>query len=328
MQDGTAASGDGVDGHHRRAHAYPGYLGLEGALELARKMRHIGGSPTHVEADDLAKTSHLRRAHRADDAAGRAGENGILALEAACIRQPAVGLHEHQAHAFQFGGDLIDVAPQYRRQIGVDHGGVAAAHQFHHRAHLVRHRDPAIADGACHRRHLLLVLLVAVAVHEHDGERAVALIVGSLQIATGALDVKRREHLAARPYALLHLHHLAVEQLGQDDMARENLRPVLVGDPERVAKSPGDEQHGAIALSFQQRIGGHGRSHFHHCNLFGRDSRAGRDAKHMANAGERCVAVVFRVFRKQLVRGNRAIRPARDDVGEGAAAIDPELPAR
>jgi hypothetical protein len=48
----------------------------------------------------------------------------------------------------------------------------------------------------------------------------------------------------------------------------------------------------------------------------------------MANAGERCVAVVFRVFRKQLVRGDRAIRPARDDIGEGAASINAELPAR
>ena len=114
----------------------------------------------------------------------------------------------------------------------------------------------------------------------------------------------------------------------QDDLAGENLRPVLVGDPERVAKAPGDEQHGALARAFQQRIGGHGRAHMHRGNVFGRDRRVGRDAKHMANAGERGVAVVVRVVREQLVRGDRAIRPARDDVGEGAAAIDPELPAR
>jgi hypothetical protein len=54
----------------------------------------------------------MRSAHRADDAAGRSGENGILALKAARIRQAAVGLHAQQAHACEFGGDLIDVAPQ------------------------------------------------------------------------------------------------------------------------------------------------------------------------------------------------------------------------
>ena len=258
----------------------------------------------------------------------RAGEDGVLALETAGVRQAAVGLHEQQADACQFGGDLIDIPPQDRGQIGVDHGGVAAAHQLHQRAHLVRHRDLAVADGARHRRHLLLMRRVAVAVHEYDSERAVALIVGGFEITAGALDVERREHLAVRTDALLHFHHLAVEQFGQDDLTRENLRPVLVGDPERVAKAPGDEQHGALARAFQQRIGGHGRAHMHRGNGFGRDRRPVRDTEHMPNAGERGVAVVVRIVREQFVRGDRAVRPACDNVGERAAAIDPEVPAR
>ena len=38
--------------------------------------------------------------------------------------------------------------------------------------------------------------------------------------------------------------------------------------------------------------------------------------------------VLLRVFAQQLERVQRAVRRAADDVGEGAAAVDPELPAR
>jgi hypothetical protein len=41
---------------------------------------------------------------------------------------------------------------------------------------------------------------------------------------------------------------------------------------------------------------------------------------------ERRVLVVLRVLRQQLVRDQRAVGPPRDDVGECAAAVDPELP--
>ncbi|MGF6416458.1 hypothetical protein OKW37_008217 [Paraburkholderia sp. MM5482-R2] len=47
----------------------------------------------------------------------------------------------------------------------------------------------------------------------------------------------------------------------------------------------------------------------------------------MANPGDSRIAILLRVFGKQLVRGERAIRAARDDIGERAAAVDPELPA-
>ncbi len=40
-------------------------------------------------------------ARRADDAAGGAGKDGVLALEPVRLGQPAIGLHEEQAHAAQ-----------------------------------------------------------------------------------------------------------------------------------------------------------------------------------------------------------------------------------
>jgi len=36
-------------------------------------------------------------------------------------------LHEHQSRAAEFGGDAVDVTAQDRRQVGIDHRGVATA---------------------------------------------------------------------------------------------------------------------------------------------------------------------------------------------------------
>ena len=155
----------------------------------------------------------------------------------------------------------------------------------------------------------------------------IAFVIGGLQIAPRALDGQRRQHLAVRADALVDFDHLAVEQFGQHDMAREDLRPVLVGDAQRVAKTLRDEQHRALALALQQRVGGDRGAHLHRFDALGRNRRAGGDAEQMADAGERRVAVMLRVFGQQLVRDDAAVGPARDDIGEGAAAIDPELPA-
>ena len=54
--DRAAARRDGVDRHHRRAHAHAGDLGLEGALVLAGVVRDVGRGAAHVEADDLRRS--------------------------------------------------------------------------------------------------------------------------------------------------------------------------------------------------------------------------------------------------------------------------------
>ena len=52
-----------------------------------------------------------------------------------------------------------------------------------------------------------------------------------------------------------------------------------------------------------------------------------RHAQQVADAGDRGVAVLLGILREQLVGDERAVGLARDDVGERAAAVDPELPA-
>ncbi len=138
--DRAAAGGHGVDVHHRRAHAHARHHRLEAALVFAGVMRHVGRGAAHVEADDLVEPAHLRRAHRADDAAGRARQDRILALEAPRIGKAAIRLHEQQPRPAELAGDAVDIAAQDGREIGVDDGGVAAAHQLHQRAHLMARR--------------------------------------------------------------------------------------------------------------------------------------------------------------------------------------------
>src|SRR5437667_9058190 len=141
MQDRAAAGGDAVDAHHRRAHAHAGDAGLEFALELAGVMRYVGGRAAHVESDDAVEARGEGGPHRADDAARRPRQDRILALEAARVGEAAVRLYEQQPHAFELGGHLLDVAPEDRRQVGVDHRGIAAADQLHQRADAMRRRD-------------------------------------------------------------------------------------------------------------------------------------------------------------------------------------------
>ncbi len=151
-EDRAAAGGDRVDPHHRRAHAHARDLGLEGALVFAVIVRHVGGGAAHVEADDLAEAGLPRRLDGGDHAAGRPGEDRVLALEEVGRGQAAGGLHEHETRtgeapdrragrrvvlgrgAAQLVRHLHHVAPEERRQIGVDDGGVAAADELDQRA--------------------------------------------------------------------------------------------------------------------------------------------------------------------------------------------------
>ncbi len=150
----------------------------------------------------------------------------------------------------------------------------------------------------------------------------------SLQRRARRRLVERPPDLAVRAHALVDLDDARVQRLGQHDLPREDARPVLVGDAERVAEPARDRQRRRLALALEQRVGGDGRPHLHR-----RDRRAGVErlsraaAEQAPDAFDRGVAILRRALRQQLVRHEPAVRAPRDDVGERAAAVDPELPA-
>ena len=97
MQDRAAARRDGMDAHHRRAHPHARDFGLEGALVFAVVMRHVGRGAAHVEADDAREAGFARGLRHRHHAAGRAGQDRVLALEQVGGGEPARGHHEHES---------------------------------------------------------------------------------------------------------------------------------------------------------------------------------------------------------------------------------------
>ena len=327
MQDRATARRHRVDAHHGGAHAHAGDQGLEGALVFAVVVGDVGRRAAHVEGDDPVEARHVRGAHGADDAAGRPREDAVLALEEPGVGEPAVRLHEHEPRTVQLGGDAVHVAAQDGRHVGIDHRGVAAPDKLHQRAHLVRDRDlrePHLAGDLGHRD---LVVVVAVAVHEDDGSGTDAVPMCFLEGGAHALEVGWAQLLAFRRVALVDLDDPLIEQLGQHDVAGEELRAVLITDAQRVAEALGDEQHGALALALEKGVGGHRGSHFHRLDGRSRDVGVGGHPQQVAHPLQGGVLVASGVLREQLVGEERAVGLARHDVRKGAAAVDPELPA-
>ena len=328
LQQRAATRRHGVDAHHGGTHANTGHLGFELALEGACVMAHIGGGAPHVETDDLGVPGQAGRARHAHDPAGWPGQDRVLALKHVGVSEAAGRLHEEQAHPRHFGRHLVHITAKNGREIGIHHRGVTPADEFHHRAGAVAGADLREAHLARQFGGAGLVRGVAVAVHEHDGHTAQTGVESGPQVFAQVPFIQGFNDVALGTDALLRLDHPLVQQFGQHDVAVKQAWPVLVGDAQRVAKTPGGHQQRGLALAFQQRVGGHGGAHLHAGHLIGRDGFTRPQAQQVPDARHGRIPVLLRVFAQQLVRGEGAIRPAGHDVGEGATAVDPELPAR
>ena len=230
-----------MDAHHRSPHPYTGHLGLELALEFplqpAPEMAHIGGRTAHVEADHIAMPRQARRACHAHNAPRRAAEDGILALEHMRIGKAAAALHEEEFDARHFTRHLLHVAAQDGREIGVHHGGVAPAHELHHRAGAVGGADLGEADLGGNTCGCGLMVGVAVAVHKHHGHTAQTCIKRGPQVFTQAGLIQRLDHVTVCAHPFMRFDDAGVEQLGQQDAAVEQAWAVLVGDTQPITEA-------------------------------------------------------------------------------------------
>ena len=326
--DRAAARRHRVDQHHRCAHAHARHQGLEGALVFAVVVRDICRRAAHVEGDDLVEAGLARGLHRADDAAGGAAQDGVLALEERGVGEAPARLHEHEPGAAELRRHLIDIAAQQRREVGVDHGGIAAAHELHQRARLVARRNLAEADLPRQRRHRQLVGGEAIAVHEDDRHGADTVVEGRLKQGPRRRRIHCAKHGAVRHHPLVHLDHPLVEHRGQHDLTVEEVGPRLVADTQRIGEARGRDEQRAVALALQQGVGRDRRPHLDDIDLGAGDRRARGDIHELANALDRGVPVMLRVLRQQLPRHQCAVGALPHDVGEGSAPVDPELPTR
>ncbi len=304
MADRAAAGRDGVDLEHRRPHPHPGDDRLVGSLVGAGMMRDVGRGAAHVEADHPVEPGLRGGLRHSDDSAGRTGQDRVLALEGAGVGEAARRLHEEEARlGSQRGDDPVDVASQHRRQIGVDHGRVAAPDQLDQRPDPVADRDLGEADLLRQRGERRFVRGPAPAVHQDDRDRAIASLISAYKGGTGGLQVERAKHLALGRHPFVYLDDVVVERFGKDDAACEDVGPRLVADPQRVAEAAADGEDEPLALALEQGVGGDGGAHLHRV-----ERRLAMLGKQPTDAFDGGVVILLRIVGKEL-RGSAACRP-------------------
>jgi hypothetical protein len=110
------------------------------------------------------------------------------------------------------------------------------------------------------------------------------------------------------------------------DVQGEDVGTGLVADLQDIGEALGDDQQGGFAAVGEQGIGAHRGTHLHGCDGAGGDGFAGFQAEDGTDAGDGRILVGARVLRQQLFLDQSPVGRPRDDVGEGAAPVDPEFP--
>ena len=172
-------------------------------------------------------------------------------------------------------------------------------------------------------RRALLVHRMRETVQEHDRDRPEAFRPASSELGSQRPGVQRQQYVSVGVDAFVDLDHAAIEQLGQPDPAREDIGPVLVADPQRIAKAAGRHQQRRFALAFEQRVGRDRRAEPH-----GQDRRAVADAiEQDLHPAQRRIPRVTGIPGQDLVGVQRAVGTPGHDVGERAPPVYRETPA-
>ena len=98
----------------------------------------------------------------------------------------------------------------------------------------------------------------------------------------GAGFIERLDFTAVDADAAADLDDALVKHAGKTDIEVEQARPRLVADPKCIGKPAIDYEKGALALAFEQRVGGDGGAHLDRSDHAGRDARFQRQTEHMS----------------------------------------------
>lgn len=120
-------------------------------IVLAAESGDIGGCPAHIKADHRLSCVFVICGHGiAHHSARGTGKNGPAPGEVIGLCQSAVRLHEQQARISQAIAEspakAVQIVPNMRCQICVNHSCVAPGHQFDHGHDLGRERDLGKSD--------------------------------------------------------------------------------------------------------------------------------------------------------------------------------------
>ncbi len=247
--------------------------------------------------------------------------------KALAAAKPPDRLHELQRRRLaERRADLRHIGIKHRRQIGIGDGRVAAPDQLDQGPDLVADRNLFEPDLAPDLGEPPFVLGEAPAMDQHDGQSAIAGMARGGQVGARFRFVQRPVHGPIGPEPLVDLDHPVVQGLRKDDVAGEDVRAGLPADLQCVPEPARDGQHRGLALALQQGIGGDGCAHADVVDE-PRGDRTGAGVQDAAHALDRRVVVLLGIVRQQFGGGQGPPGRAGDDVGEGAAPVDPEAPA-
>ncbi len=326
MEDGAAAGRHRVDGEHR--HAEPGArdLGLEIAFEAAVIEGDVGRGAAHVEADDAIEPGGGRGARRAVDAAGGTGEDRVLAVELGRFDQAAIRLHEVEARAAERLRHPCYVTAENGRDVGIDQRRLPTRHDAEQGGDGVAYRDMGETGLAGEGGEPLLVPRMAPGMHAHDGAGLEPFGAGRGEDAARFFLVEGGDLAPLGIDPPVDLHHPGEEGGGAADLEGEEVGPRLVADDEHVGEAAIDHEQHLGPLAFEERVGRDRGAHFHRLDHPLGQGCLEWQAEQRLDPGDGRIAVAAGVFGEELEGEELALGRAGDEVGEGAAAVNPELP--
>ncbi|MPL86103.1 hypothetical protein SDC9_32079 [bioreactor metagenome] len=334
--DRAAARAQGLDLDHRDADAIAQEVDVLRDIGAAvAGQGDVKRRAAHVDGDDVLHPPGLAEIQRRLRCRGRARVDRIdrLVRHHPAKRQPAVRLEvAHRgarAERLEIAVDLLDIAREDRRQIGVHDRGRGAgvfahlrieraaqreAHTRHHLAHDLA--GAALVGGVQHRP------------DEGDRDRLDAL---GQEMAAGlahVLLVQRAVHGAGRQHPLAH----AAAQIARHQHPRRRIVGVVAiavflvaeADLDAVLVAGRGDQPGARALVLDQRVQPDGGAVDAQIGV--RDDLARRDAGLFLDQGQAVLDRAGRVLRRRerLEDPHAAAAVGEDEVGEGAAGVDAE----
>ena len=326
-RDAAPASADGLDIHHRHAqrHSVGDVLLRRGGRHPALHDGDVEAGAAHVAADQVGEACGAAQVGGGDDAGGWPRHDCLHRLLASDAggHHAAVALH-HQKLGLDCAGleaarNAFEIAGHDRLDVAVERRGAAALELPHLAQDVGAQRDQGIGpDLAGDRARPSLVLGVEVGVNEMDDECLGTGRARRLHRLTHLVFVKGGHHRARGVDPLRHLEAALARHDGLE--AAEHAPRVGPGAPaelQRIAETLGGDERAAHALALQHGVGA--------------DRGAVNDrlepARRLAKRGKarhEPVGLVRRGGRHLGDAHGRRVRIDQQQVGEGAADIDPE----
>ena len=235
-------------------------------------------------------------------------------------------MHEEKPRAGDFCGELLDIATQHGRQIGIDNGGGCTRHETQERAYFVTHRYTLEARLTCKLSELALMRGKLPGMDQCNragldprGARASESGERRRRINLFDLDPLRRDPTGG-------LEDLRVKLPRQANIEIEEPRPCLRADPKQIREAAVHDQESPRPLALKKRVGRNRGAHFDDIDDAARNSLVWRHTQSKFDSSERGIAIARGILTQELVRRERAIGRDRHDIRERAAAVNPELP--